>query len=99
MKRSLILRGLALEIAPLFGALLILNVAPALGAVAFIVAALLILIHASLCIRDGIVLASKAGVLDFRRKEPFMFWSGMCVHFILAAFCLSLAGILLFRKT
>ena len=99
MKRSLIVRGLALEIAPLFGAILILNVAPRLAPLAFIVAALLILIHASLYIRDGVVLASKAGVLDFRRKEPFMFWSGMCVHFILAAFCFSLAGILFFRKT
>jgi hypothetical protein len=92
-------RGLALEIAPLFGALLILNLMPRLGPVAFIAAALLILVHASLCIRDGAVLASRAGVQDFRRKNPFMFWSGMSVHFILAAFCFSLAGILLFRKT
>jgi len=72
---------------------------PRLGAFVFILAGLLILICAALCIRDGVVLASRAGILSYRRKEPFMFWSGMCVHFFLAAFCFFTAGIIILRKT
>ena len=99
MKRVLTIRALALEIAPLFAAAIISGYAPGFGAVAFIVAGSLILVLVALCIRDGVVLASKAGILDFRRKDPLMFWSGICVHFIAAAFCFFAAGIIILRKT
>ena len=99
MKRVLIIRGLALEVAPLFAAAIISRYTLQFGAFALIVAGLLILLHSALCIRDGVFLASAAGVLDFRSKEPFMFWLGMCVHFCVAAFCFFAAGIIIFRKT
>jgi hypothetical protein len=73
--------------------------APRFGGLAFIVAGSLTLVLVVLCIRDGVVLASHSGVLDFRRKAPFMFWSGICVHVLLAAFCFFAAGIIIFRKT
>ena len=99
MKRILTIRALALEIAPIFAAAIISSQAPRFGALAFILAGSLTLVLVALCIRDGVVLASKAGVLDFRRKDPLMFWSGICVHFVAAAFCFFAAGIIIFRKT
>jgi hypothetical protein len=99
MKRVLTIRSFALEVAPLFAAAIISYYAPRFGALAFIVAGSLILVLVALCIRDGVVLASHAGILDFRRKNPFMFWSGIGVHAIAAAFCFFAAGIIIFRKT
>ncbi len=99
MKRTLVLRSLTLEIAPMFTAAIASAYMPGLAALAFILAGLLILICAGLCIRDGVVLMSHAGILDYRRKEPFMFWSGVSVHFFMAAFCFFAAGIIIFRMT
>jgi hypothetical protein len=99
MKRVLMIRGLTLEVAPIFAAAAVSAYAPRFGAFAFVLAGLLILISASLSIRDGVVLASKAGILTYRRKEPVMFWFGMCIHFFAAAFCFFAAGISILRKT
>src|ERR1051325_821699 len=99
MKRTLVLRSLTLEIGPMFTAAIAAAYMPRLGALAFMLAGLLILICARLCIRDGVVLMSHAGVLDYRRKAPFIFWSGVCMHFFMAAFCFFAAGIIIFRRT
>jgi hypothetical protein len=98
MKRVLVLRSLTLEIAPMFTAAIACLYMPRLAALAFILAGLLILISAGLCIRDGVVFMSHTGILDYRRKDPFMFWSGISVHFCLAAFCFFAAGIIIFRR-
>jgi hypothetical protein len=99
MKGVLMIRALALEIAPIFTAAIISRQAPRFGPPAFIVAGSLILILIALCLRDGVVLASKAGVLHYRRKDPFMFWAGISVHFTVALYCFFVAGILMFRKS
>jgi hypothetical protein len=99
MRRVLVIRSLTLEVAPIFAAAVVSAYAPRFGALAFALSGLLILICATLCIRDGVVLVSKAGILSFRHKEPLMFWFGMCVHFLAAAFCFFVVGIIIFRKT
>jgi hypothetical protein len=99
MKCVLMIRGLALVVAPLFGAAAVAAYAQPFAAAASVVAGLLILLGAALCIRDGVVLASKTGRVAERRKEPVLFWLGMSTHFIAAGFCFFAAAYCILRKT
>ena len=83
VKSVLMIRGLTLLVAPLFGAAAVAAYAQPFAAAAFVVAGLLILLGAALCVRDGAVLASKVGHVTERRKQPVLFWFGvtrMCAY-------------------
>jgi hypothetical protein len=100
MRRVLMVRGLTLEVAPLLAAAAIAGYAQRFATAAFIAAGLLILLGAALCIRDGVVLMSKAGRVTERREEPVTFWLGMMyIHFVPAASCFFAAAYSVLHKT
>jgi hypothetical protein len=99
MKRVLVIRLLALELAPMVAALAVSAYSQRLMPAAFLIAGFIIFTSVVLTIRDGAVwargLGSFGGVVCERRNDRGGFWFWVCVHFLWAGFFLS-AGAIMF---
>lgn len=97
MKRVLVTRLLALELAPMVAAIIVSAYAQRLMPFAFFAAGLSILLSVILALRDGAVLGTWTfgGVPFERLRDRGGFWFFVCVHFTLAGFFL-LAGVIMF---
>jgi hypothetical protein len=87
MKRALVIRLLALEIAPVVLALTLLYFFPRLLASVFAVASLPIFVSVSLSVRDGAVLERGGTVCE--KKEGAWFWWWIAMHTFFGLFLLA----------
>ena len=90
MKRSLIIRLITLELAPMVAALVVSTYAQRLMPAALFTAGLTILVSVILSLRDGAVLGSWTfgGVVFERLADRSGFWFFLAVHSVWAAFFL-----------
>jgi hypothetical protein len=95
MKRTLVIRLLALEIAPIVVGLALLYFYPRFLAPAFAAASLPIFASVTLSVRDGAVLERGGTVCE--RKEGAWFWAWIVMHAFFGVFLLAGAVIVFLR--
>jgi hypothetical protein len=95
MKRALVIRLLALEIAPLLLGLALLYFYPRLLAPVFAAASIPIFICVCLSVRDGAVLERGGTVCE--KKEGAWFWAWISIHASLGLFLLAGAFLVFLR--
>lgn len=96
MKRVLVVRLLALEIAPMVGALALSAYSQRLMPLWFSAAALVIFTSVTLSIRDGAVLENWGTVCE-RKKDGGWFWAWIAMHISFGVFLLAGAVVMLLR--